>query len=265
MVQFTVLPLTTEGLALTNVRSAELRVQTNGDDRVLSIPPKEPGAFTFEFPVQDWIGKQVILTVRATGPKGKVSEWSNSVPLAVGSPLPTPTKLKIENTARGVRLAWQSAASSFRIFRGAADARPTRLAESNQAEYLDTTAENGTRYLYFVQVLDGELRQSEVSSTVEVTPRDEFPPAVPRGLSAVAGVSSVELAWERNTEDDFSGYNVYRSSGDSSYEKIASLIDTPTFSDRTVQSGVRYRYVLASVDRAGNESERSAVVDVVAQ
>ena len=40
---------------------------------------------------------------------------------------------------------------------------------------------------------------------------DTFPPAVPVGLMAVAGVNSIELAWQRNTEDDFAGYQVYRS------------------------------------------------------
>jgi hypothetical protein len=265
LVQFSVSPLTTEGLTLTKIRSVELRVEANNAAKTLQVPPKDPGPFTFEFPAKEWVGKKINLAVRAVGPKGKASEWSNPASVDVGNPLPKPANLKVENAPKGVRLSWQATGKQFRIFRGTGDMAPARLAESDKSEYVDTTAESGMRYRYFVQRLEGDLRQSEVSSIVEITPVDEFPPAVPAGLSAVAGVNSIELAWERNTEDDFAGYNVYRAVGDGTFEKIAGPIDAPTFSDRTVLAGTRYRYVVTSVDNVGNESARSMVADAVAQ
>jgi fibronectin type 3 domain-containing protein len=153
----------------------------------------------------------------------------------------------------------------YRIFRGAADAMPQRLAESDKPEYVDTTADFGSPYRYFVQALVGELQQSEVSATVGVTPADTFPPTVPVGLMAVAGVNSIELVWQRNTEDDFAGYHVYRSTDGAPPQPLAGPLDAPTFSDRTVEIGKKYSYTVTATDRNGNESARSAPAEAVAQ
>ena len=45
----------------------------------------------------------------------------------------------------------------------------------------------------------------------EITPKDKFPPEVPTGVTAAPGVNTIEVAWDRNTEADFKGYNVFRS------------------------------------------------------
>ena len=204
VVQFTIGPLTTEGLALTDLKAVELRAAAGASPEIIQVPAKGPGPVDFELPAQDWVGKPVTLTVRATGPKGKASEWSNPVTLAVGVPLATPADLKVVSVPQGVRLTWLGSFGSgenarYRIFRGAAEAMPERLAESDKPEYIDATVDRGSPYRYFVQALVGELRQSEISAIVGITPEDTFPPAVPAGLTAVAGVNSIELAWERNT------------------------------------------------------------------
>src|SRR6185295_12489938 len=102
---------------------------------------------------------------------------------------------------------------------------------------------------------------SEISAIVRITPTDTFPPAVPTGLTAVAGVNSIELAWDRSTEEDFAGYQVYRSNDGSAPERIAGLIDAPTFSDRAVELGKKYSYAVTAVDRIGNESARSMTAE----
>ncbi len=145
-----------------------------------------------DFPAKDWVGKQVTLTVRATGAKGKASDWSNPVTLAVGEPLATPADFKAVSDPKGVRLTWSGTPDSktgghYRIFRGAGDAMPQRLAESDKPEYVDTAVDFGSPYRYFVQALAGELRQSEISSIVGVTPADTFPPAVPVGTDGSGG------------------------------------------------------------------------------
>ena len=113
--------------------------------------------------------------------------------------------------------------------------------------------------------MEGELRQSEISDVISITPLDMFPPAVPAGLSAVAGTGAVELAWERNTESDFAGYHVYRSTDGGTFERIAGPIDAPTYSDRAVEAGRKYSYVVTAIDNASNESERSVPAEVTAQ
>ena len=95
-----------------------------------------------------------------------------------------------------------------------------------------------------------------------ITPRDIFPPAVPAGLTASAGVGSVELAWERNTEPDFKEYRVFRAEGDGAFNQIAAGLDAPSYSDHAVESGKRYRYRISAVDQNGNVSEPSSPVEV---
>lgn len=273
LVQFTIGAVTTEGLALTTLKTVELEVAGGGSPKVLRVPAKAPGPVNHDFPAKDWVGQQVTLTVRATGPKGKASDWSNPVKLAVGVPLATPADLQAVSDPKGVRLTWSDSLSSigsgtgarYRIFRGAGDAMPQRLAESDKPEYLDTAVDFGSPYRYFVQALVGELRQSEISAIVGVTPADTFPPAVPAGLMAVAGVSSIELAWQPNTEDDLAGYQVYRSADGGAPERIAGPVDAPNFSDRTVEIGKKYSYTITAVDRTGNESAHSAAVEITAQ
>ena len=270
LVQFTIGTLTTDGLTLTSVKTVELQVAAGNAPQTLHIPATSPGPVDKDFPAKDWVGKQVTLMVRATGPKGKASDWSNPVTLTVGEPLATPANFKAVSDPKGVRLTWSDSLGSgpggrYRIFRGASDAMPQRLAESDKPEYVDTAVDFGSPYRYFVQAMVGELRQSEISAIVGVTPMDTFSPAVPIGLMAVAGVNSIELAWQPNTEDDLAGYQVYRSTGGGAAERIAGPVDAPNFSDRTVEIGKKYSYTITSIDRTGNESAQSAAVEVTAQ
>ena len=266
VVEFTIGMDTTDGLKLTEVKAVEARVALGPASQIVPLRAKPPGPVDYDFPARDWVGKNVVVTVRATGPKGKASEWSNPVSLTIGTPLTTPENLQAVSDPQGVRLTWLGPANGhYRIFRGAGEMMPQRLAESDKPEYVDTTVDFGSPYRYFVQALVGELQQSEVSATVAVTPVDTFSPAVPVGLMAVAGVNSIELVWQRNTEDDFAGYHVYRSTNGGAPERIAGPIDAPTFSDRTVEIDKKYSYTVTASDRNGNESARSAAAEAVAQ
>ena len=94
--------------------------------------------------------------------------------------------------------------------------------------------------------------------------QDEFPPAVPSGANAIAGVSTIELSWDRNSEADFKQYRIYRSVDGGPFVKIAEGLETPTYSDRAIESGKRYGYAITSLDQLGNESEKSAPVEIQA-
>jgi hypothetical protein len=262
-IAFTLPLLTTDGVALNNVRSIELRVSAD-NDRVFQIPPKDGGFVTFDAPAADFVGKHVTLAVRATGQKGKSSDWSNLWTLDVEPPLATPENIVAANSPKGVRLTWKGSGPHYRIFRAAGSGAPARLGESDPPEYEDTTAVAGTAYRYIVQTVDGDQHQSEVSPELPFTPKDEFPPAVPVGLTGVPGVGAIELVWTRNMEEDFAGYNVFRSVGNGEFQKLAGPIDAPTYSDHAIETGKTYRYSVSSLDSSGNESERTAPVEIAA-
>lgn len=265
LVEFTVPPLTTEGLGLTGLQTAQLHAAAGPSAKDYDVPATGPGAMHYDFPSQEWAGKQVTLTVRATGPKGKASEWSNTFPLPVGAPLPPPASIRATTAPEAVRLTWSSAASHYWIFRAVSDAPMAKLAEADKTEYVDTNIEYGTAYQYFVQAIDTPLRQSELSEAVSITPRDTFPPAAPVGLAGVPGVNSVELVWERSEEGDFLGYHVYRSVDGGAFERVAGPIPAPTYSDRAVAIGRKYAYAITAIDITGNESARSIAVEITAQ
>jgi hypothetical protein len=275
-VEFTIPPLTTEGQPLTSVRSVELFagiVPNPYSAAAFMIGAKKytvaatgPGPLKHDVPVADWIGKDVTLMVRAIGPKGKASDLSNPVTLAIRAPLTAPGDLKAENMAGGIAISWKGATGEhYHLYRASGGDAPALIDTIDTAPYLDTTVDFGASYRYFVNGFDGPTQFSETAESAPVVREDVFPPSVPTGMTGEPGTNTIELSWERNTEPRFQGYNIYRAVGDGAFEKIAGPIVAPSYSDRMVEAGKKYRYQIASVGVNGLESARSAVVEVVAQ
>lgn len=261
VVAFTLPSDTTEGLTLRSIMSVELMV----GGQSIAVPATKPGPLEHEVPARQFAGQTVEIRVRATGPKGKQSSWSNAATLDVIEPLTTPSAIRAENVARGVAVRWQGAGPKYRIYRATADAPPQPVGDSETPEYVDETTVYGIRYQYLVQALASDTQQGALAPAVSITPEDRFPPSVPAGLTGLAAAQSVELAWERNTEEDFAGYNVYRAVDNSALLQLAARVESPTFSDTGVEPGKRYRYAVSAVDMKGNESARSETVEVTMQ
>jgi hypothetical protein len=276
VVEFTLPDLTTEGNPLRNVRLLEVRVglpvnpfspeQWAKSAKAYPIPSPVPGPFTREIPVSDFLGsneaaKDVLISVRATGPKGKPAQWATVKVLNVQAPLQRPAALNAANVADGVKLTWNGTAAKYRIFRASGEGTPERLNESDHPEFTDDTTEYEKPYKYLVQGITDDFHGSHVSEPVAITPKDEFAPAVPGALTAILGVNTVELAWTRNTEKDFKGYNVYRSTDGGPLEKIAESVPAPVYSDSKIEANKKYRYEVSAVDLKGNESPHSTPAD----
>jgi hypothetical protein len=220
----------------------------------------------YQLPSREWTGKEITIAARAIGANGKASNWSNIVTLTVVAPLAAPTEFAAVPTAIGVRLTWRGTGQHFRILRRAEGSPDyVEIGTPTTPEFLDSTAEFGKKYSYLVQAYAdlGANRevQSDLSPERTLTPEDKFPPAVPANLRATASANSVELSWDANTEPDLDGYRVYRSVNGGAFEKIAGVNEIPAYSDKPVESGKTYRYVVTAVDKSGNESARSAVAE----
>ena len=274
-VTFTIPPKTTEGLTLKAIGSIELRVgpnttspfQTNqwasGAKRADVATPAGPGPVPLvRVPAQEFIGKDVIVAVRVSNAKGRFSNWSNLAQLKVEQPLTQPTDVKAVAAPQGVSVTWTDpGVTQFRIYRKAGEEKaPSLLASADQPNYVDATAEYGKAYEYYVEGFHDKA-VTDVAGPASITPKDTFPPAVPAGLSASAGIGAIELAWERNTETDFKEYRVYRAEGDGQFVQIAEGLEAPTYSDHNVESGKRYRYRIVAVDQTGNASDPSNPVE----
>lgn len=197
-----------------------------------------------------------------------MSAWSNPVSLRVLSALGTPVGLSAESDPNGVRLSWQPVSDApgvqYRIFRTSEQRKePGLVGTVDKPEYVDRSATGAVRYAYFIQaVLNGA--ESNPSEAASVVPVDKFAPAVPAGITIIAGLNSVELAWERNTEPDLRGYRVFRAEAGGDFSPIAELVEAPSYSDKSVTSGKLYRYSVSSVDLTGNESARSPAAEMTA-
>jgi hypothetical protein len=269
---FTIPRITTEGLELRSLRAVDLYVSPAGPAandpnswyttaRHYSVPATVPGAFERRFSAQEWIGKDVVMRVRSTGPKGRLSQWSLPFTMSVVAPLQPPTDLKFESRKDGVHLTWRGSGPKYRVLRAVAGGVPEPLADTDKPEYVDDSAQFGMRYQYMVLAFADEKQQSLASEPVTTpTLADTFPPEVPAGITATAGVNTIEVEWERSTESDFKGYNVFRSVDGANFEKVASLLEAPTYSDMNVQPGKTYRYEVSAVDLLNNESARSQPV-----
>jgi hypothetical protein len=114
-----------------------------------------------------------------------------------------------------------------------------------------------------VETIGGTAIESEPSARACVTPRDIFPPAAPKALSAVAGPGAINLIWDANTEADLAGYVILR--GEAPGDTLQPLNAEPSretrYRDTTVSPGTRYVYAIIAVDRAGNRSAPSIRVE----
>jgi fibronectin type 3 domain-containing protein len=213
--------------------------------------------------VQGLLGTDVVVHARVINSKDRASEWSNAVTMAIVPPVAPPTQVTAESVPEGVKVTWSASGSKhFRIFRRAPEEKDVpQIGESDAPEYIDKTSAYGQTYVYSVQAVNGTA-ESDAIAAGAFKPTDIFPPAVPSRLTISSGVNTVELAWDRNTEPDFKGYRVYRSVGDAPYERIADMIEGPSFSDKNIEAGKRYRYTVSAVDQVGNESKPTAAAEI---
>lgn len=273
LVAFSISNLTTEGLPLKNLRSVDLYAGPGGpgsnDPAAWSktaahyaLPGTMPGPFEYRIPAQRWVGGDLVLRVRSTGPKGKLSQWSLPFAMSVIQPIPAPTNLKVESRKDGVRLTWQGAGPKYRVLRSTGSEAPQPIGEPSQPEFVDGSTQFGMSYQYLVLAFTDNQHQSSASqpAALSLPAENPFPPEVPTGVAATAEVNSIDLAWDINTETNFKGYNVYRSVDNEAFERVASLITAATYHDTAVQPGRMYRYQVSAVSLQDVESQRSAPV-----
>jgi fibronectin type 3 domain-containing protein len=185
------------------------------------------------------------------------------VPDAV--PPDAPAGFAVRPTREGaVRLSWQPVLcfdlAGFRVYRSERT-RFTVIADlsGDTVHWLDSRAERGKRYLYYVTALDSSGNESPPSKTVEVVPTDIQPPAPPGGLSAEAGRKGVRLQWKPPPDGDVKLYLLYRSRypGGKPAQLIGRVEGRLSYLDRSGKA--KYVYAVSAVDTSGNEGRRGEV------
>ena len=133
-----------------------------------------------------------------------------------------------------------------------------------EKRYEDTHIEWGTKRCYFVRAVQFVARlpvESDPGESACEMLVDTFPPAAPKGLTAVPTEGAINLIWDPNSEPDVAGYVVFRATGDEPLKQLThDPIAEASYKD-TVQSGLHFTYAVSAVDKAGNISEPSNRVE----
>ena len=276
IIQFTAPQLTTEGVAIKEPPSFDLRIgpgpvpftATQWASQATRIPPfAATGVLVrHDVPCAEWTGKGISIAVRVVGANGKDAGWSNFANVEVIAPPDKPADVRAEMTRGGLRLTWRAQGDHFRVLRALATSEKYDLAaEVTVPEWTDKAAAIGTHYRYLVQTFvpqsDNRVAESDLSEPLEVTP-EPVTPAAPTGLRAVAGPNSIELAWDPAEESGIKGYLVYRAPAGGAFEHIAESGAVPTYSDHAAEHGKTYRYAVSAVGATGKEGPQSAPLEI---
>jgi len=121
----------------------------------------------------------------------------------------------------------------------------------------------GTTYFFAAKIVDEAGNASALSNSIGSRTLDDVNPAAPAGLTAQSKNSQVYLTWTSNSENDLSGYNIYRSTSTGGpYSKINSTITTINhYTDTGLTNTVKYYYAITAEDTSGNESAYSTEVN----
>ena len=177
------------------------------------------------------------------------------------TPLPeapgTPTGLTATAGNNQVTLSWTGSllAGSYDVYRGLTPEGLSKLAETSNTTYTDSSAENGTTYYYAVTALNAG-GASALTQAVSATPQG--PPAIPLGLTPKLIGTQVSLKW--NASSGASGYRVKRASGKTArtYAQIAE-VTLPEHLDVTTVAGVTYYYVVTAYNNYGESGQSPPV------
>lgn len=108
------------------------------------------------------------------------------------------------------------------------------------------------------------LTSAYSAEVAHTSARDTVPPAVPAGLTALAGFETIWLKWAANTESDLAGYEVFESATATPAPVAGSAATYSTAANTLVLTGladnVTKHFWLRAVDSSGNKSAWTARV-----
>jgi hypothetical protein len=143
---------------------------------------------------------------------------------------------------------------------------PAPLPSGAQQQVVVRGLTRGTTYYFAVRVRDDAGNWSALSNVVRWDGLDTAPPPAPSGLTAERSGDNVHLRWEPSTAPDLAGYSVYRATrvgGPFTKLNLELLTTTEYLDDTLPPEATSLWYQVTATNISGNESARSASVNVV--
>ncbi len=135
-------------------------------------------------------------------------------------------------------------------------------------ELLLTGLNPETQYHFrvFCEDPNGALASSDDGTFETLEAADYSAPSVPQALVVTPGAGILTVGWAECDDPDLAAYRLYRRSGADTVMALLTEVSSGVleFGDGSTIDGVQYGYAVSAVDESGNESERSAVVEIVA-
>lgn len=123
--------------------------------------------------------------------------------------------------------------------------------------YIEEKLKEDTTYYYSFKAIDFFGEESDYCSPINVFVKDLNAPMAPGSVKRVVKQKTITFTWKKtNFENDFVGYHIYKARGSSMdftqvTQKMLSKTDT-LFVETGIKNGT-YRYVIAAIDKSGNE------------
>ncbi len=230
---------------------------------------------------KDFLSKKYLFSLRVKDIRRRKSLYSTPISFKAKMLSHPPVNIIAEVFSDKILLQWDPPGENidlsipplvagYNVFRAAEKSKAVCLnpALIKDQMYEDKIFDFGTTYSYFVRVSSNEAspyQESEDSEVIEISPKDTFAPAPPKGVVLVMGPDILSLSWDANQESDLGGYRVWkRAEGESEF---AVLMKEPilenTYTDTSVEKNIRYYYAITSLDTAGNESRKSNTISEI--
>ncbi|MGQ9617440.1 MAG: fibronectin type III domain-containing protein [Candidatus Aminicenantia bacterium] len=210
--------------------------------------------------------KKFLFQVEYWDSYNKKSQLSKIFEFLVKKPLPPPKDLTAEAKEDGIYLRWEAEkelkySGFFLYFSEGKEFRKINDEPFSKNEFVFKDFSWDMNYRFKVSGIYEKLYESEDSEEVSIKPVDIFPPPPPSNLIAIPEEGFILLKWENVDCKDFEKYNVYRIEDGKRVLLTSEGVKENRFEDRSGEHGKIYSYFVTAVDRKGNESKSSNIVE----
>ena len=130
------------------------------------------------------------------------------------------------------------------------------LTKTSELSFKDTNLDSESVWYYAVSAVDLYGNENKLVISKQGKVADIIPPVPVQDVlvSSVPGENALIVSWQSSDAEDFSHYNIYRSSSPKELIKTIYEKDTASFEDINLIDGKTYKYSISVVDQNGNEN-----------
>lgn len=209
-----------------------------------------PGnSYTYEVRAFNRVGRSSPTNEVTLTPSGSTQPITNNAPGQV-------TNLSALAGAGEVNLIWSapngSSVSYYNIYRGTSSGGENFVQTVTSPNWTDTSVTDGVTYYYQVAAVNS-YGTGSMSNQAVATPYSLInPPSQVTNLVASGGYNQISLTWSiPYSNGQVSGYNIYRSAGNSNNFTQYTETSNNWYTDTSVTGGTTYYYYVVAINNSG--------------